>query len=274
MISRFDHAVIAVPDIPAALSAFAALGFDVAAGGRHPSIGTQNAIVRFGLDYLELLAVEDVAQARSSGPFGAELADYLGHASGLVGFVLASSDLDQEAAGLGTIDQAAVGPFAMDRERPDGRCLAWRLVIPGGSPWRKPWPFLIEWETPDSERLAWDAPGEHANGACGVAGVELLVADLSAARRLYEQGLGMQADSATPAAVSYVLGAFTLRVSEPQNAEQTRELAEQGPGPYRLLLRSRDVDVWHDSPLATRNDERVDIEPAAALGARISFVAS
>jgi catechol 2,3-dioxygenase-like lactoylglutathione lyase family enzyme len=126
MIARFDHAVIAVRSIPEALEAYASLGFEVAAGGRHPSLGTQNAIVRFGLDYLELLAVEDPVQARARGPCGAELAAYLEQTSGLIGFVLASSDLDEEAAGLKAIGQAAEGPFAMDRERPDGRRLAWR----------------------------------------------------------------------------------------------------------------------------------------------------
>ena len=94
MISRFDHAVIAVPDIDSAIEVYSALGFEVAAGGRHPSLGTRNAIVRFGLDYLELLTVEDADQARARGSFGAELADFLDKATGLVGFVLASAKLE------------------------------------------------------------------------------------------------------------------------------------------------------------------------------------
>ena len=77
MIERFDHAVIAVPDLETGMDAFRRLGFEVAVGGRHPSLGTRNAIVRFGLDYLELLTVEDPATARSRGPFGQELLAYL-----------------------------------------------------------------------------------------------------------------------------------------------------------------------------------------------------
>lgn len=274
MITRFDHAVIAVPDVASAIAAYAALGFDVAAGGRHPSIGSQNAIVRFGLDYLELLALEDIEQARSSGPFGAELADFLSHANGLVGFVFASSALEEEAAGLARIDQDCLGPFAMDRERPDGRRLAWRLVIPGGSPWRKPWPFLIEWETPDAERLQWDVPGEHANGACGVAGLELLVPDLKAARRLYEQALGLEPSAYSGSSASYVLGDFTLKLGEPSDAAQTAELETLGPGPYRLILRSRDLSLCLDSAHASPRDGKVDLAPAAALGARISIISA
>ena len=259
MITRFDHAVIAIRDIPAALEAYRALGFDVAAGGRHPSLGTQNAIIRFGLDYIELLAVEDKVQASARGPFGAELADFLDNASGLVGFVLASSDLDEEAAGLRQIDQDGEGPFAMDRERPDGRRLAWRLVVPGGSPWRKPWPFLIEWETPDSERVRWDAPGDHPNGAAGVAGIDLLVADIAAARTLYETAFGLTPATIETTRVSYVLGGFRLTVATPWNDEAARELTELGPGPFRLALRHENAENVTDLPV----DD--------ALGARISL---
>ena len=56
----------------------------------------------------------------------------------------------------------------MDRVRPDGRRLEWRLVLPGESPWRKPWPYLIDWITPESDLLAWDPPGAMAAEAPGL----------------------------------------------------------------------------------------------------------
>lgn len=258
MITRFDHAVIAVPDIPAAIAAYRRLGFDVAEGGRHPSLGTRNAIIRFGLDYIELLAVENKAEATARGPFGAELAGFLEHASGLVGFVLASDDLDAAAAGLKNIGQTFEGPFAMDRERPDGRLLAWRLVLPGSSPWRKPWPFLIEWETPDDDRLSWDSPGNHANDAVGVAGIDLLVADMPGACSLYETAFGLTPVASSQDTVSYQLGSFCLNITTPANDSEAHELAEWGPGPYRLNLRLKDANT------APRNIPR-----DSALGARI-----
>ncbi|MGR8919457.1 MAG: VOC family protein [Gammaproteobacteria bacterium] len=257
MITRFDHAVIGVPDLAASIDAFAALGFDVAAGGRHPGLGTVNAIIRFGLDYLELLAVEDADEARAAGAFGADLLGFLERGPGLVGFVLASDGLDGEAAALAAIGQAASGPFDMGRDRPDGRRLDWRLVIPDGSPWRRPWPFLIEWRTPDAERLRWDAPGRHVNGVTGVAGLELLVADLRRARTLYERGLGLSPAEAGGDAVRYVLGDFALTVRVPQDATEVAELQARGPGPHRLLL------ARGGSGAAT------ELDPADALGARI-----
>src|SRR5687767_5894308 len=40
MITRFDHAVIAVADLDLAIEAYRALGFDVFPGGRHEHRGT------------------------------------------------------------------------------------------------------------------------------------------------------------------------------------------------------------------------------------------
>lgn len=260
MITRLDHVVIAVPDVATAIEAYSKLGFDVAAGGKHPSIGTANAIIRFGLDYIELLAVEDLDVARSGGPFAEEFLEYCERASGLVGFVFASDGLEAESAGLNAIELDHNGPFAMDRERPDGRVLAWRLVIPGTSPWRKPWPFLIQWETPDAERVAWDAPGQHANRASGVAAIDLLVDDLVAARSLYEQGLGLTPERVSDVEVRYTVGDFSLTVRTPVTADEKASLAAEGPGPYQLTLRSTDANA-------------AAIDPDDALGARIAWTA-
>ncbi len=59
MITRLDHVVLAVADLEAAVERFRTLGFSVMRGGEHPGFGTENAIIRFGLDYLELLHVRD-----------------------------------------------------------------------------------------------------------------------------------------------------------------------------------------------------------------------
>ena len=131
MIERFDHAVIGVPDLEAGMEAFRRLGFEAGIGGRHPSLGTRNAIVRFGLDYLELLTVEDREKARSRGPFGAELLTFLDQSSGLVGFVLAGTGLEGEVRSLQGLGMEVEGPFEMDRIHPRGGRLQWKLVLPG-----------------------------------------------------------------------------------------------------------------------------------------------
>ena len=63
---RFDHAVILVSDLAAASKTYEDLGFAVSAGGEHEGLGTHNALIRFGVDYLELLAVHDRKLAMAS----------------------------------------------------------------------------------------------------------------------------------------------------------------------------------------------------------------
>lgn len=282
MIQRFDHAVIAVADLDAGITAYRRLGFDVSAGGRHQSLGTHNAIIRFGLDYLELLAVEDAEQARSRGPFGEDFLAFVEEESGLAGFVLAGSELESEAAGLEQVSLPVQGPFAMDRQRPDGRTLAWRLLVPGGSPWRKPWPFLIEWTTPDEERLAWDSPGKHLNGIAGVRGVDVLVPDLHDATRIYGTGLGLgrpvgeqplRGDDAV--ARTYLIDGFELRLLTPRGSGRAAdELDRIGPGPFRIVLHAPDLAAtrrrFSAHKVAVHEvDGGLDIDPEAALGVRL-----
>ena len=77
MITRFDHGVIGVRNLDEAIRRYRSLGFDVSPGGRHTGLGTHNAIVRFGLDYLELISIyeENEVDARRFG--GKVLVDFL-----------------------------------------------------------------------------------------------------------------------------------------------------------------------------------------------------
>ena len=282
MIERFDHAVIGVPDLGAAMEAFGRLGFDVAEGGRHPSLGTRNAIVRFGLDYLELLTVEHPDTARSRGAFGADLLAFLEGDSGLVGFVLAGSGLDEEADALRALDVGVEGPFEMDRIHARGGRLEWRLVLPGASPWRRPWPYLIDWITTASDLLEWDPPGDHACGVTGVAGIELAVEDLPGAAALYEQGLGLRPGEGHrwPQARSrhYPISGFRLGIHQPTGAGAVAtELDRRGPGPLLLLLSSGDLagaarTLSRNRVRYEESSEGIDIDPDAAAGARLRVV--
>ena len=283
MIERFDHAVIGVPDLESAMGAFRRLGFEVAVGGRHPSLGTRNAIVRFGLDYLELLAVEDPAVARARGPFGRELLSFLDRYSGLVGFVLAGTGLEGEVDGLRGLGIGAEGPFEMDRVHPKGGRLEWKLVLPGRSPWRKPLPYLIDWITGEDELMAWDPPGDHSNLVGGVAGIDLVVEDLEEAARLYEQALGLppgEDGQGRPGTTSrhYRLGSFRLALHQPEEPGlAAAELEQRGPGPYRLVLESGDLDstaetLTRSGVTISRSPAALDIDPSEAAGARIRIV--
>ena len=288
MIKRFDHAVIGARDLDRALGVYRDyLGFDARPGGRHTGRGTHNGIVRFGLDYLELLAIYD--QSEISGPAGAAMTDFLAQQEGgLIGFCLATDAIDHVAEAVRQAGLEPFGPFAMDRARPDGRVLRWRLVIPNGVAWRRPWPFFIQWENPDEERLAWEQPGDHPLGATGVAGVAVLVRDLNQMGDLYEQHLGLtlkeEDDDIDLGArrARFELGSLTIDLLEPAaEGPAQAELDRLGEGPYQVTLRVQ--DLAESRSRLERSGIRLEpapgipggllVPPESALGARLVLVA-
>jgi len=250
MISRFDHAVIAVRDLDEAIQRYRSLGFDVSPGGRHTGLGTYNAIIRFGLDYIELISVFDKTEAATRGSQGKALIDFLEkRESGLVGYALATTDIQQDAERLRNTGLMAVGPFPMQRMRPDGHLLSWRLLVPEGVSWCRPWPFLIHWDVPDDQRLSWEKPGTHPNGVTGWVGIAIAVRDLESIIDLYQRQLGLTL-SRRDTVPSLAARRVTFQVNSSQidllmplgNGPVQRALEEVGEGPFEVRLAIRDLD--------------------------------
>jgi catechol 2,3-dioxygenase-like lactoylglutathione lyase family enzyme len=279
MITRLDHVVIGVHELDAAVAAFHRLGFDVRLGGKHAGRGTSNAVIRFGLDYLELLSVDDPGAIGPHNPWLQVQVDYLREREGaLLGFGVATDDIESDWRRLDDFGIEAPAPFAMHRDRPDGRALHWRLMIPRMQPWRQPWPFVIQWDTPDAERLAIEPPGQHPNGAVAVAGLRVVDVDGERIGRLYSEGLGLEMARADDACqVSLGRGLVTLETPA-HDARVAADLAAHGPGLHELriavasldraqrLLRAEGVRVER------QHVRRLTIDPNDSCGARIAFV--
>ncbi len=253
MIERFDHAVIAVRDLDASAESYRALGFGVEVGGRHTGAGTCNAIIRFGLDYLELISVED--QEKASGtPRGAALVQFLrSHASGPLGFALATQNLNELAGRLGRSGLSVPEPFEMERMRPDGRLMSWTLLVPGLVAWRRAWPFFIQWNTPDPVRLSWERPAQHSNGAVRVAGVTVAVDDFDGGVMLYGRQIGLamtphaQFSPAASRSAGFNLDGVQIGVIDPASDSSAREsVAQYGPGLFEIVLQTIDLDTTID----------------------------
>jgi catechol 2,3-dioxygenase-like lactoylglutathione lyase family enzyme len=249
MITRFDHAVIGVRDLDEAIHGYRSLGFDVSPGGRHSGLGTHNAIIRFGLDYLELISIYDENEVDARLPGGKVLLDFLQkREGGLLGYALATTDIQQDAERFLQLGLAAQGPFAMQRMRPDGHLLSWRLLVPGGIPWRRPWPFLIQWDIPDEQRLSWEKPGVHPNGVTGWNGIAIGVRDLESAINLYQRQLGLafsQRDEVPhlpTQRASFQVGPSRIDLLMPTGEGPVQHMLEEiGEGPFELTLTVRDL---------------------------------
>lgn len=287
---RFDHAAIAVRELDEATRRYRNLGFVVSPGGQHPGQGTHNAIIRFGLDYVELLAVADEAVARAGSLSGPILADLVRKREGIAGYALATTTIEQAAVRFDRANGATVGAeglLAMQRRRPDGNLLAWRLLVPDRVPWRRPWPFLIQWDTPDEQRLAWERPGTHPNTVTGVAGVTLVVADLARTLDLYQRRLGvpLSAQDAVPdlaaQRATFQVGTVRIELLSPVGDGPVRQaLVDEGEGPSELTLAVSDLEqarrVLSQAGVACQpvsgNPTALAIPPNQACGARLVLV--
>jgi catechol 2,3-dioxygenase-like lactoylglutathione lyase family enzyme len=287
MITRFDHAVIAVADLERAIEAYRALGFDVSPGGRHEHRGTHNALLRFGgADYIELLGVYNPDKAIHSGLNGRTLAEFVrDRAGGLVGHCYATHSIEAEAARMREAGLEVVGPFEMRRERPDGRALTWRLLVPVDVPWRRRWPFFIQWDDPDEERISVEGVGAHPNGARAVTGVAVAVRDIEEAVSLYSilfdakpQGRKEIADLKV-GCVSFDIRGFTIDLLSPSGDGSVRQALESdGEGPLEVTIEVADPEAAVEAlahagiePGETR-ERTVRVPSGAAFGARLALV--
>ena len=288
MITRFDHVVIAVRDLDIATQCYRQLGFDVRPGGRHTGKGTHNAIIRFGLDYIELLSVYDEAEAKTSELGGQALLDFLHEREGgLLGYALATADIEQEAERFRATEFPEQQPFAMQRLRPDGRLLTWRLLTPSGVSWRRPWPFLIQWDTPDEQRLSWEEPGIHPNGAIAWIRASIAVYNLAGTTELYKHQLGLELtetgkDSHLAAQrATFQLGTSRIDLLTPTGEGLVQQvLTDLGEGLLEVSFAVKDLSQTCsflrqsgiDFELGVAGPGTLLISPDRALGARLILV--
>jgi hypothetical protein len=137
-----DHVILGTTDLDrAADSLFRKFGLASAPGGTHPGWGTGNRIVPLGRGYVEILGVIDQDVASRSF-LGRHLQQQVAHGDKLIGWCLATKDIDGAAARLGL--EVSDG----SRERPDGETLRWRLAGLTEAMTSGYLPFFITWDVP------------------------------------------------------------------------------------------------------------------------------
>jgi len=181
-ILQLDHVVLAVHELARAADDFRALGFTVTPGGEHAGRSSHNALVVFDDGaYIEIIAW------RAAAPDESWWRALQAHGEGLVDHALLPTSVPEalaaaQARGLSTLR----GPLDGGRLRPDGVRLAWQTAR-SDTP---DLPFLCGDLTPRALRVPEGRARRHANGAIGVACVQLATDDPVGAAAHYRALLG------------------------------------------------------------------------------------
>lgn len=293
MITRIDHVVICVPDLQQAMEQYARLGFHVFAGGAHPGKGTHNAIALCDDDYIELLAIRDLAEHRAAtrlpGDTNAGLADFIAAGGGIRSIVLQSDDLVAEVAAMRARGVDVSDAIEGGRLTPSGQALRWKAAALGP---RNPLPlYFVEHLTPMAERRK-QAPvaGAHPNRVVGLERAYVVTADAETAAADYARVLGMPQPPLQKGTVImshmavFQLGPTGLGIAQPYAPGPGAEaLARRGAGPFQALYRTTGMGAaarWmeeHGVPLPARGvrntgEQAMLVPPADACGAYIGFV--
>jgi len=200
---RFVQAIILVPDLPTARRRMEALGLAVLDGGHHPGRGTANLIVPFGQQYLELLAIVDQEEARSSPQGQPVLAALSERGHGLARWSVEPVDIDETSQRVGHPVERR------HRALPDGTAVTWRSVAVDTA-WAEPWRCaFMAWDNPRTHPAR--AEVAHPNGATGFARLDVEVPDMPTALGW----LGGRVPPGIEMGVGAQPGVKTLRLSSP-----------------------------------------------------------
>lgn len=182
MILGIDHVLVAVDDLDIAIETYERLGFQVLRGGKHPNMGTHNALVPLADGtYLELIGVWDTELAQERAPY---VVAALANENRLARFVLESNDLDGDVIAMRARGFDIGDAQAGERERPDGQRVAWRSALPADARF----PFVIQDVTPREIRIPAPTYGIGQNVRMG--DVNVGVVDLKTATEAYKKLLG------------------------------------------------------------------------------------
>lgn len=280
-----DHVIHLVRDLDAAEEAYERLGFSVGRENHHP-FGTKNRLIQFPGVFIELLAIGDHAPIPDAGPrffsFAAFHQDLLARSGeGGSGIVFegrnAQADADAfRAAGLGDF-----APFHFERRgfAPDGRetHVAFDLA------------FAVDPTAPDlavftcrhefSENFWNEAAQHHANGATGVAAVELTAENPSDHQYLLGAATGLRDFRATSSGLYFETPRGRVEAFTPEAfARMTGAppASRGGLGLSGLRIAVEDIDLAADAieglgGHVERRGSRLIAAPASTFGLVVSF---
>ena len=284
MANQLDHFIICVHDLAKAALNWQRLGFTLTPTGVHP-FGTSNRLAMFGNNFLELLAVTDVAAVQPAAPgrfsFAAHNQDFLRAAEGMSMLALHSTDAHADAARFNAAHIGAYAPLDFGRD----------AVLPGGGKARVAFSLAFATDAAMPEiafftcqqrhppELFWKAEYQHhPNGALRVTEVVMSAPEPTQHRAFLERLTESEAEF-VPGRLT--VGARGNRVTVLGPAETARRLpgcTTEGSSRFSAVrLAVTDLDATRrtleNSGVALQViDNALLIAPAASHGLALEFV--
>jgi len=291
MFKCIDHLMICVPSLDQGIAQYRKMGFDIRPGGVHPGKGTHNAIAFVGEDYLELLAIRDVAEHRAAAKPGAAHAGmepFVAAGGGIRYVILQSDDLAADVAAMRARGVDVGDAVEAGRRTPDGHELKWRTATLGP---KNPLPvFFIQQMTPMAERRKLAGAGAHPNGTRFLERTYIVVQDLAASVAAYSKVLGVSEPRMYKGTVImshmavFQFGQAGLTIAHPYAPGPAADhLERRGPGPFQALYRTTSMGAamrWMKEQglpppahgVRDTGEHAILVPPGEACGAYIGFV--
>lgn len=156
---NWDHSMLNIQDLDQAITDFEAAGVIFARGGRHEAWGTANALGYFGLNYIELITVDDrdkaqqVQRSEAASVYDA-IQDFKHQRERFNTIAIRTSDIQATWQRLHRAD-IKVGPIQQGQRRDEqGHLISWAIFFVDDTIAGLPYPFFIDWQVSDVERTA------------------------------------------------------------------------------------------------------------------------
>lgn len=178
-----DHVLVPVVDLEQSMVDFASRhGLRVLPGGRHPGVGTANALVPLGSTYIELIGVVDDAEAATSAR-SLRIRDAARAGRPYATWAARPVSMADARARLEGAGFSLPPPQPGARGRPDGVRLEWTTQELAPPEQASVLPFLIEWRVPEGDHPAANPPRQ-PSGAGDIRELHFTARDPAEAVRL------------------------------------------------------------------------------------------
>lgn len=153
----FDHLVWFHHKPENAIKPLIEKGIHVIKGGRHESWGTYNTLSYFDLSYIEFLGIEhiSIAQQHEENRLITQIVQQLfeENREGPAKIAIRTNQIVELANKLKHNGHTVYGPLQGQRTTAGGEVIRWKLLFIEDLPNQLSYPFFIQWEASDEERL-------------------------------------------------------------------------------------------------------------------------